>query len=82
MDIRVDALGQPPADVDAMASPSGARGTQTRGISEERSQTIISFGRSRQSAEHDIRREFLEEVWNRSPWGLLQGGEVCLPIGT
>ena len=83
MEIRVEALGQPPADAGAVVSPSGARGTQARGVSEEGSQTITSFGQGGQTAAREIRREFLEEVWNRSPWGLEQrGGEVCLSIGT
>ena len=83
MEICVEALGQPPVDVGAVASSSGARCKLVRGVSEERSQTITLFGRGGQNAEPELRREFLEELRNRSPWGLeQQGGEVCLPIGT
>jgi hypothetical protein len=83
MEICVEALGQPPVDVGAVVSSSGARCRLVRGVSEVRSKTNALFGRGGQSAEPELRREFLEELRNRSPWGLeRQGGEVCVSIGT
>jgi GTP cyclohydrolase I len=66
MEMRVEALGQSPADVGAVVSPSGARCRRVRGVGEERSKTITSFRPGGQSAEPELRREFLEEGRNRS----------------